>query len=34
MERDVEDWEEIYWNVCKLEKLKFEVNEWDEGEFE
>jgi glycosyltransferase involved in cell wall biosynthesis len=34
MERDVEDWEEIYRNARKSEKLKFEVNERDEGELE
>ncbi|CDY14153.1 BnaC02g02700D [Brassica napus] len=33
-ERDVEDWEEIYRNARKSEKLKFEVNERDEGELE
>ncbi|CAH8324439.1 unnamed protein product [Eruca vesicaria subsp. sativa] len=34
IERDVEDWEEIYRNARKSEKLKFEVNERDEGELE
>ncbi|CAN8257166.1 unnamed protein product [Cochlearia groenlandica] len=34
MEREVEDWEEIYRNARKSEKLKFEVNERDEGELE
>lgn len=34
MERDVEDWEEIYRNARRSEKLKFEVNERDEGELE
>ncbi|KAL0680574.1 hypothetical protein Bca4012_047421 [Brassica carinata] len=33
-ERDVEDWEEIYRNARKSEKLKFKVNERDEGELE
>jgi hypothetical protein len=34
MERNLGDWDEIYRNVRKSEKLKFEANERDEGELE
>ncbi|KAK7343931.1 hypothetical protein VNO77_13063 [Canavalia gladiata] len=34
MEKDVGDWDEIYRNARKSEKLKFEANERDEGELE
>lgn len=34
MERDVGVWDDIYRNARKSEKLKFEVNERDEGELE
>jgi len=34
MEKDVGVWDNIYRNARKSEKLKFEVNERDEGELE
>ncbi|XP_059458280.1 uncharacterized protein LOC132187862 [Corylus avellana] len=34
MERNLGDWDEIYRNARKSEKLKFEANERDEGELE
>ncbi|KAG2723392.1 hypothetical protein I3760_02G169000 [Carya illinoinensis] len=34
VERDIGDWDEIYRNARKSEKLKFEANERDEGELE
>lgn len=34
MEKDIGNWDEIYRNARKAEKLKFETNERDEGELE
>lgn len=34
MERNLGDWDEIYRNARRSEKLKFEANERDEGELE
>nr|UYE91534.1 putative glycosyltransferase [Anoectochilus roxburghii] len=34
MERDLGSWEDVYRNAKKSEKLRFEVNERDEGELE
>ncbi|XP_019058423.1 PREDICTED: uncharacterized protein LOC104816682 [Tarenaya hassleriana] len=34
MEKGADDWDEIYRNARKSEKLRFEVNERDEGELE
>lgn len=34
MEKDIGNWDEIYKNARKVEKLKFETNERDEGELE
>lgn len=34
MEKEIGDWDELYRNARKSEKLKFEMNERDEGELE
>lgn len=34
MEKQIGDWDELYRNSRKSEKLKFEMNERDEGELE
>ncbi|KAK8949715.1 hypothetical protein KSP39_PZI005761 [Platanthera zijinensis] len=34
MERDLGSWEDVYYNAKKSEKLRFEINERDEGELE
>lgn len=34
MEKDIGEWDEIYRNARKAEKLRFETNERDEGELE